>query len=179
MEECKDDEDRIVTNLSNKLYLSKCKGLGIYEIWIGDRVYVGSSKMIIKRIFNHRSLLRKGDHKNTLLQEAYDKCRESDIIVNITFLKDILNKEVEKTKEYKKKGVSLNIDTGNFRSDSTIKSIASKAGKPGLDAEQIIEIRSSKETNKALSKKYNIGADVISRVRNFKGAYKNKITKIK
>lgn len=49
---------------------------GIYLIYdsFHDRVYVGQSVNVETRLSVHRSLLKKGTHKNTYLQRSYDKC---------------------------------------------------------------------------------------------------------
>lgn len=46
---------------------------GVYEIWIGDYFYQGSSKDINKRIYQHKQRLEKGDHYNLYMQNVYNK----------------------------------------------------------------------------------------------------------
>ena len=47
---------------------------GIYKIDLGtDKVYIGSSKNIDKRLNSHLSKLRRGSHSNQKLQRAFDK----------------------------------------------------------------------------------------------------------
>jgi len=45
---------------------------GLYEIIIGNRSYVGSSRNMKSRVKVHLELLRKGKHINSKLQYAYD-----------------------------------------------------------------------------------------------------------
>ena len=49
---------------------------GVYLLKVGDAHYVGSSKDLAKRAYEHERLLKAGKHRNKLLQEAYDKYQE-------------------------------------------------------------------------------------------------------
>ena len=46
---------------------------GIYEIWIGENYYQGSSKNIEERIRVHKRDLKSGKHINTFMRNAYNK----------------------------------------------------------------------------------------------------------
>ena len=46
---------------------------GIYEIWIGENYYHGSSNDIEKRIYNHQLKLKNNNHVNTFMRNAYNK----------------------------------------------------------------------------------------------------------
>ena len=46
---------------------------GVYEIWIGNYFYQGSSKDIKKRMYQHLYSLKKGDHCNIYMQNVYNK----------------------------------------------------------------------------------------------------------
>ena len=54
------------------------KQSGIYKITINDKVYVGLSVDIMKRIIYHKSLLRNNRHSNNHLQSAYNKYKNFD-----------------------------------------------------------------------------------------------------
>jgi group I intron endonuclease len=54
------------------------KQSGIYKITINDKVYVGLSVDIVKRIMCHKSLLRNNRHSNNHLQSAYNKYKSFD-----------------------------------------------------------------------------------------------------
>ena len=54
------------------------KQSGIYKITINDKVYVGLSVDIVKRIICHKSLLRNNRHSNNHLQSAYNKYKSFD-----------------------------------------------------------------------------------------------------
>ena len=54
------------------------KQSGIYKITINDKVYVGLSVDIVKRIICHKSLLRNNRHSNNHLQSAYNKYKNFD-----------------------------------------------------------------------------------------------------
>lgn len=60
---------------------------GIYEIKnkINGNRYVGSSKNITYRFRKHREYLRKGNHFNNHLQNAWDKYGEDNFEFNILF----------------------------------------------------------------------------------------------
>jgi len=51
---------------------------GIYEIWIGENYYQGSSNNIEKRIGQHKSALRTGKHDNTFMLRAFKKHKTFD-----------------------------------------------------------------------------------------------------
>lgn len=46
---------------------------GVYLLKVGDAHYVGSSKRLAKRIFEHERLLKAGSHTNKELQESYNQ----------------------------------------------------------------------------------------------------------
>jgi len=46
---------------------------GIYEIWIGDYFYQGSSNNIERRISAHKHYLKKSCHDNNKMQNVYNK----------------------------------------------------------------------------------------------------------
>ena len=117
--------------LSEKMLLKDCDGLGVYEINLGGFIYVGSSSMVTKRIFNHRSLLRSGRHINVLLQEAYNSYSEDSIEISVLFSIDAKDEEVYRTTKYKNMNISLNLNIGH-KQDSIVKSRISETLK-GLD----------------------------------------------
>lgn len=58
---------------------------GIYRILnlINNKYYIGSSKSIVKRIREHKRLLRKGEHENKHLQSAWNKYGEQNFAFEI------------------------------------------------------------------------------------------------
>lgn len=46
---------------------------GIYQIWIGEYYYFGSTKNFKSRMLDHLSGLKRGNHKNPKMQNAYNK----------------------------------------------------------------------------------------------------------
>jgi len=52
----------------------KLKGKsGVYQITIGDEIYVGSSKNLYNRYISHIRYCKKQNHYNQLIQNAFDK----------------------------------------------------------------------------------------------------------
>lgn len=45
----------------------------VYEIWIGDYFYQGSTNNINKRIRDHKNNLKKGKHSNAKMQAVWNK----------------------------------------------------------------------------------------------------------
>lgn len=60
-------------------------GAGVYEILcnVTQKVYIGSSRNIRKRLHNHINSLRKGVHHSTHLQRAWDKYGEDNFELGI------------------------------------------------------------------------------------------------
>jgi group I intron endonuclease len=63
------------------IYKEEFKQTGVYQIKnkTNSKSYIGSTIMsFTKRLEHHRCLLRKGKHKNTHLQRAWDKYGEEN-----------------------------------------------------------------------------------------------------
>jgi group I intron endonuclease len=59
-------------------------GVYVIENLMNNKVYIGSSTMrIIKRIEHHISMLRAGKHKNTYLQNAFNKYGETSFCASV------------------------------------------------------------------------------------------------
>lgn len=59
-------------------------GVYVIENLMNNKVYIGSSTMrIIKRIEHHVSMLRAGKHKNTYLQNAFNKYGETTFCASV------------------------------------------------------------------------------------------------
>lgn len=56
--------------------------VGIYEIHnvVSNKRYIGSSTVVTKRLQNHKSSLKRGDHVNKYLQSAWNKYKEESFI---------------------------------------------------------------------------------------------------
>nr|DAI89480.1 MAG TPA: intron associated endonuclease [Caudoviricetes sp.] len=68
------------------IYTEEFKQIGVYEIKnkINEKCYIGSTTMSFqKRLEHHRCLLRLGTHKNTYLQNAWNKYGEDNFEFNI------------------------------------------------------------------------------------------------
>lgn len=76
------------------------KIIGIYVIinLKNNKRYIGSSFNISKRLYEHKRLLRKGEHGNTHLQNAWNKYGEDgfsfDVLETISLDKSITNREL-------------------------------------------------------------------------------------
>ena len=83
------------------LYLEDFKQIGVYEILnlINGKRYIGSTTMSFsKRLDHHRSMLRGGKHKNTYLQNAWNKYGEDNFLFRILKVVDkALTLEVEQS----------------------------------------------------------------------------------
>lgn len=67
---------------------------GIYEIEINKKSYIGSSLCIRTRLLQHIGDLKKQKHCNTHLQRAYNKYKESSmIIIEICSVENLLVRE--------------------------------------------------------------------------------------
>lgn len=53
---------------------------GVYKITclLNDKIYIGSSKNILRRFSQHKNFLKKGGHHNYYLQEDWDKYGEEN-----------------------------------------------------------------------------------------------------
>lgn len=69
----------------NQLIKEKLYTSGIYSIknTVNNKIYIGSSVNIYKRLLKHRSLLRHNRHFNSILQNSYNKNLECNFIVEI------------------------------------------------------------------------------------------------
>src|SRR5690606_38443224 len=69
------NECRIITNREKVQKHANKKGTGIYKITnlINNKVYVGQSVQLNKRILEHKRELKNNIHYNTYLQRSYNK----------------------------------------------------------------------------------------------------------
>jgi len=58
---------------------------GIYKITINNKIYIGSSINIYDRYILHKNTLRKNIHRNRYLQRAYNKYKEFNFDIIITY----------------------------------------------------------------------------------------------
>jgi len=71
---------------------------GIYKITniINNKIYIGSSKNILNRIWNHKTLLRNNNHPNKKLQNSFNKYKEVNFkfeIVEYCKIEELIIKE--------------------------------------------------------------------------------------
>jgi len=84
--------------------------VGIYCIEIGERVYIGSSQNIAKRLSEHRKLLEAGTHYNLKLQRAWVKHGPGEFaIVEVCEREELIEREQYWIDELKCAELGLNI----------------------------------------------------------------------
>jgi group I intron endonuclease len=107
--------------------IDKC---GVYLIRniVSDRVYVGSTTMtLLKRTQHHVSLLRANNHKNTYLQNSYNKHGESNFEI-------IIVENTEKSKTLEREQYYIDLYKNN---QYNINPLAS--GTPNMSRETIVK----------------------------------------
>lgn len=70
------------------------KTVGVYAVWVGDCVYIGSGK-ILDRKRGNLSKLRRNKHDNKTLQEAYNKIGEAGFELITVVENDEKAREIE------------------------------------------------------------------------------------
>ena len=104
-------------------------GVYVIENLMNNKIYIGSSVMkVIKRINHHISMLKANKHKNTHLQNAFNKYGETSFCVSI-----IENTEKHNTLEREQYW----IDRHNFDDLYNINPLAS--GTPNMSKETILK----------------------------------------
>lgn len=73
--------------------------IGIYQIIINQKPYVGSSFDIERRLIQHKSDLNCHRHDNSHLQRAYDKYKEFKTEIIETF-DNISDEDLRKKEDY-------------------------------------------------------------------------------
>lgn len=101
-------------------------GSGIYKIknLINNKVYIGSSVDIHKRLVNHKYKLRKNIHDNIYLQSSYNKYKKENFTFEILencFIENLVEKENYYINLYNSinpdKGYNLTLVTDSRRND--------------------------------------------------------------
>lgn len=95
---------------------------GVYELWFGDKVYVGSSKSVYTRLVGHRTQIKNKTHRNRNIQRESLSFPFEEIKIKImpTKAESLIKVESALTEKHMKLGNSLNIDIGNTPSVETI-----------------------------------------------------------
>lgn len=72
--------------------------IGIYKIIINNKVYIGSSFNIQKRLIQHKSDLKNNRHDNQYLQNAYNKYKRitTEIVKTFSSISDEKLRQLEK-----------------------------------------------------------------------------------
>jgi len=70
--------------------------MGVYEIDIDGKKYIGSSKDLKKRIMSHLNALEKNNHKNKIMQSDYNKvgtvsAKVIKVVTIAKYLQDVEN----------------------------------------------------------------------------------------
>lgn len=98
--------DEILINKTKRENLPNLSGVYIITNIINNKVYIGSSIDIKKRVYRHFSDLVNNKHYNRLLQRAYNKYKEKSFIVSVLCVcdkKETFNNEqvfLDKYKSY-------------------------------------------------------------------------------
>ena len=72
--------------------------IGIYKIIINNKVYIGSSFNIQRRLIQHKSNLKNNKHDNQHLQNAYNKYKKitTEIVETFSSISDKKLRQLEK-----------------------------------------------------------------------------------
>lgn len=134
---------------------------GVYAVWVGDFVYIGSGNLG-DRISGNNSKLKRGVHANKKLQQAYNKIQDIKIEV-LDLCKD---KEEARSLE--------NTWIKHFkRIDDVIvcnryNAYVSKEYKRKLNENDVVEIKKMLDEgvkNKDIAEKFNVHTTMISRIK--------------
>jgi group I intron endonuclease len=158
---------------------------GIYSITNNSNgyVYIGSSKNIKRRFYNHNNKLKRGVHENIFLQKEFIVYGDDNFIFDILMIceeSELYKYEEEFLKKFNllyniqphagtNKGYKHKI---NCKIKLSIANSGVNNGQSKLTKEQVLEIRNSTEKGIILSKRFNISTSQISMVKNNK-SYKN------
>lgn len=153
---------------------------GIYKITnkINNKVYIGKSKNIKKRHSEHRNELRKNEHVNNYLQNAWNKYGEENfefsILEECETDKDLNDREIFFIKEYKShmRDCGYNLSTGGeggSLSEETKNKIRNTNRGKGTNL-SYVDIKNIKLSlaccidRKEIIKKYNISKAVVDQI---------------
>lgn len=138
---------------------------GVYAIWVGDCVYVGSG-YLGDRISGNYSKLRRGVHGNRMLQEAYNNANDKENVIKNEILQ-VCEDEVE-AREMENYYIEYFRKVDGVIVCSKYKAVVNKPYKRALKPEDVLEIRKLiKEGVKAkdLAQKYGVTECQISRIK--------------
>lgn len=145
--------------------------IGIYAIWFEelDKIYIGQSINIEKRIKEHEYLLKFNKHKNDLLQEVWNKSNKCEyVVLEICQSKDLDNLEIRWIKEFDSYKNGLNKSIGGFSGWSGTEHHASIYSKI-----QILKVFSylykTKLTSKEISILTKVSKDTVDSIRKGRG----------
>lgn len=160
---------------------------GIYEIKniLNDKVYIGSSKNIKTRVYNHLKDLISNKHPNKKLQNSWNKYGSNSFIFSfkeeclIENLIKIEQEYIDSTKPYFNINLKAYSCIGLKHSEEnkkrwSIQMLGVKNVNAKLTEDLVREIRKELGTCKSLSFKYGISAPQIWKVKSYK-SYKNVI----
>lgn len=150
----------------------------IYKLIVGNSIYIGVTGRLKERIAHHEYLLKKGEHFNESLQQAYDESSSFEFEV----IKETLQpKEDEKKfiELYRKEGLNVaNVSggaglTGLKRSESFKKDMSNRmAGEENPQSKitnaqfyEIVELLKSGKNNSEIAEVYNLHPNYVSLIR--------------
>lgn len=81
---------------------------GIYQINVKNNIYVGSSKNINRRYWEHLWKLKNKKHPNTHMQNLYDKYQENSFVLSVLEKCDIENLIINEQKWIEKLNPNIN-----------------------------------------------------------------------
>ncbi|TSI08725.1 nuclease [Lysinibacillus sp. BW-2-10] len=161
---------------------------GIYSISIGGKIYVGKDAQIDKkkRLKEHLNLLKKNEHYNTYLQNAYNKHKEYKYCVLYKSDEITLEELSELKKEYINKldsynngynltlggegglGIVVDEQGRESRSKRTIGELNPQSKLSNEQFYEIVELFMQGKTNSEIAKMYNLHDRYVSLIRHKK-----------
>ena len=132
--------------------------IGVYQIRnkLNNKVYIGSSKDIGTRWSEHKRDLRTGEHRNSHLQNAYNKYGPENFIFEVLELLD------SEDKQYEREQYWINVkDACNAKKGYNIQEVVLKVP-PATKKVVCLETGEVFSSVKEASSKYNISSGSIS-----------------
>ena len=144
------------------------KTVGVYAVWVGDYVYIGSGK-ILDRKRGNPSKLRRNDHDNKTLQEAYNKIGKVNVEVLEILDDDKKCREIEQLYIYHYRLISDVIVCNKRNASKDCTSLTYNKHKR-LNKEQVAEIKYILINNinsvKEIADMYNTSLNAIRLIKN-------------
>lgn len=141
--------------------------VGVYAVWVGDYVYIGSGKLL-DRVSGNPSKLRRNVHANKTLQEAYNKIGKVNVEVLEILDDDTKCREIEQLYIYHYNLIS-DITVCNKRNASKDCTSSTYNKYKRLTAEKVAEIKyilnNNLMTDNEIAEKYGCSKSNVSKIR--------------